>query len=72
MYKRQADRHPRPYSLAAGMCFTLLGLFTLSVAPGFVPILLAVGSCHSAAKVSASRTDCITRPRGEGFGLAEV
>ncbi len=34
-----ADRHPRPYSLAAGMCFTLLGLFTLSVAPGFVPIL---------------------------------
>ena len=38
-----ADRHPRPYSLAAGMCFTLLGRFTLSVAPGFVPILLAVG-----------------------------
>ena len=27
------------------------------------------GSCHSAAKVSASRTDLITRPRGEGFGL---
>ena len=27
------------------------------------------GSCHSAAKVSASRTDCITRPRGEGLGL---
>ena len=30
------------------------------------------GSCHSAAKVSASRTDWITRPRGEGLGLAEV
>ena len=29
------------------------------------------GRCHSAAKVSASRTDWITRPRGEGFGLAE-
>ena len=27
------------------------------------------GSCHSAAKVSASRTDCITRRHGEGFGL---
>ena len=26
------------------------------------------GRCHSAAKVSASRTDWITRPRGEGFG----
>lgn len=38
-----ADRHPRPYSLAVGMCFTLVGLLTLAVAPGFVPILLAVG-----------------------------
>ena len=27
------------------------------------------GSCHSAAKVSASRTDWITRPWGEGLGL---
>ena len=27
------------------------------------------GRCHSAAKVSASRTYFITRPRGEGFGL---
>ena len=27
------------------------------------------GRCHSAAKVSASRTDFITRPKGEGFGL---
>ena len=26
------------------------------------------GSCHSAAKVSASRTDWITRPKGEGLG----
>ena len=26
------------------------------------------GSCHSAAKVSASRTYFITRPKGEGFG----
>ena len=33
---RLADRHPRPYSLAVGMCFTLAGLLALSVAPGFV------------------------------------
>ena len=39
---RYADRHPRPYSLAAGMCFTLAGLFALALAPGFAPILLAV------------------------------
>lgn len=40
---RYADRHPRPYSLAVGMCFTLTGLLTLSVAFGFGLILLAVG-----------------------------
>lgn len=38
-----ADRHPRPYSLAIGMCFTLAGLLMLSVAPGFGFILAAVG-----------------------------
>lgn len=38
-----ADRHPRPYSLAGGMCFTLIGLVALAVAPGFGWILLAVG-----------------------------
>ena len=35
---RYADRHPRPYSLAAGMCFTLAGLFALALAPGFAPV----------------------------------
>ena len=37
-----ADRPPQPYSLAAGMCFTLLGLVALAFAPGFAPILLSV------------------------------
>ena len=37
-----ADRHPQPYSLAAGMCFTLLGLLALAFAPSFLVILLAV------------------------------
>lgn len=37
-----ADRHPQPYSLAAGMCFTLLGLVALAFAPGLAPILLSV------------------------------
>lgn len=40
---RMADRHPRPYSLAVGMCFTLTGLLVLAVASGFVFILIAVG-----------------------------
>ena len=32
-----ADRHPQPYSLAAGMCFTLLGLVALAFAPVLRP-----------------------------------
>ena len=37
-----ADRHPQPYSLALGMCFTLAGLLALAFAPGFIAILLSV------------------------------
>ncbi len=37
-----ADRHPQPYSLAAGMCFTLAGLVALAFSPGFAPLLLSV------------------------------
>lgn len=36
------DRHPKPYSLAAGMGFTLAGLFILAWADNFLLILLAV------------------------------
>ncbi len=39
---RYADSHPQPYSLSAGMCFTLAGLLLLAVASGFAAILLAV------------------------------
>ena len=37
-----ADRHPQPYSLAAGMCFTLCGLVALAFSPNFGLILLSV------------------------------
>jgi len=36
------DRKPKPYSLPAGMAFTLVGLLLLSVAPTYGAILLAV------------------------------
>ncbi len=36
------DRKPQPYSLAAGMCFTLVGLVLLSRADSFPLILVAV------------------------------
>ena len=37
-----ADRRPRPYSLAWGMCFTLVGLVQLAWAASFASILVAV------------------------------
>mgnify|MGYP002672072784 CR=1 FL=1 len=37
-----ADRRPQPYSLSAGMCFTLIGLLLLAFAGNFGLILVAV------------------------------
>ena len=37
-----ADRHPQPYSLSLGMCFTLVGLLALAFATNFLLILLSV------------------------------
>ena len=37
-----ADKHPRPYALSVGMCFTLMGLLLLAFADNFVLIILAV------------------------------
>ena len=37
-----ADRHPQPYSLSVGMCFTLCGLVALAFAPNLGLILLSV------------------------------
>lgn len=37
-----ADRHPRPYALSVGMCFTLTGLMLLAFANNYLAILIAV------------------------------
>jgi FSR family fosmidomycin resistance protein-like MFS transporter len=37
------DRNPKPYSLAGGMCFTLIGLVLLSRANSFPLVLVCVG-----------------------------
>lgn len=37
-----ADRHPRPYALSIGMCFTLTGLLLLAFANNYLAILIAV------------------------------
>jgi FSR family fosmidomycin resistance protein-like MFS transporter len=38
-----SDRHHRPYLLALGMGVTLVGLLTLSRAPGYATVLIAAG-----------------------------
>lgn len=37
-----ADKHPRPYALSVGMCFTLIGLLLLAFAENYFIILMAV------------------------------
>ena len=37
-----ADRHPRPYALSYGMCFTLIGLLLLAFATNLTMLLIAV------------------------------
>ena len=47
---------------------TLLGWWRPREVSGPARLSHSRGRCHSAAKVSASRTDCITRRHGEGLG----
>ncbi|HUK65860.1 MAG TPA: MFS transporter [Anaeromyxobacteraceae bacterium] len=66
------DRRPRPFSLATGMGFTLLGLLLLSVAPRFSILLLAaavVGLGSSVFHPEASRVVRIAS--GGHYGLAQ-
>jgi len=66
------DRRPRPYSLAAGMSFTLTGLLLLSVASSFPMILLAaalVGMGSSIFHPEASRLARLAS--GGRHGLAQ-
>lgn len=37
-----ADKHPRPYALSVGMCFTLIGLLMLAFSVNYLLILLSV------------------------------
>ena len=54
-----ADRRPQPYSLSAGMCFTLTGLLLLAFASNFFLILLAVAIIGCGSSVFPSGTNSI-------------
>ncbi|MDR3620867.1 MAG: MFS transporter [Paludisphaera borealis] len=64
------DRRPRPYSLASGMVFTLVGLLLLSVADSFPKILLAAGLVGMGSSVfhpEASRVARLASGGRHGF-----
>ncbi|HET6411201.1 MAG TPA: MFS transporter [Anaeromyxobacter sp.] len=66
------DRRPLPYSLAAGMCFTFLGLFLLSRAPGFSFVLLAVGFVGLGSAIFHPESSRVARMASGGrYGLAQ-
>lgn len=67
-----ADKHPRPYALSLGMCFTLVGLLLLAFAENYFLILLAVsvvglGSSVFHPTASKSGTDGIGRQEESGL-----
>jgi MFS transporter, FSR family, fosmidomycin resistance protein len=66
------DRRPLPYSLAAGMCFTLGGLVLLSVAPSFPFVLAAVACVGVGSAVFHPESSRVARMASGGrHGLAQ-
>ena len=66
------DRHPRPFSLAAGMGFTLVGLLLLASAGSFPMILVAAGLVGVGSSVFHPESSRMARAASGGrHGLAQ-
>jgi FSR family fosmidomycin resistance protein-like MFS transporter len=66
------DAHPKPYSLAIGMGFTLTGLILLASAPTFLTILVAVALVGVGSAVFHPESSRIARLASGGqHGLAQ-
>ena len=66
------DRYPKPYSLAIGMGFTLVGLLLLSVAGSFPMILVAAGLVGVGSSVFHPESSRMARAASGGrHGLAQ-
>ena len=67
-----ADRRPMPYSLPAGMGFTLAGLLLLSVAPSYGYVLLAAALIGTGSSVFHPESSRVARMASGGrYGLAQ-
>ena len=67
-----SDKHPRPYGLAMGMCFTLTGLLLLSWANSFMAVLLAVAFVGVGSSVLHPESSKVARlASGGAKGMAQ-
>jgi FSR family fosmidomycin resistance protein-like MFS transporter len=60
------DKHPLPYSLPIGMCFTLAGLLLLSVAPSYPILLLSVALIGCGSSVFHPESSRVARMASGG------
>jgi MFS transporter, FSR family, fosmidomycin resistance protein len=66
------DKHPKPYSLSAGMCFTLVGIVTLAFAPNYRSVLVAAALIGAGSAIFHPESSRIARLASGGrHGLAQ-
>ncbi len=67
-----SDKHPRPYGLVIGMCFTLTGLLLLSMADSFPLVLLSVAFVGVGSSVLHPESSKVARlASGGAKGMAQ-
>jgi FSR family fosmidomycin resistance protein-like MFS transporter len=66
------DRHPKPYSLSVGMCFTLIGMVTLAFAPNYGSVLASAALIGAGSAIFHPESSRIARLASGGrHGLAQ-
>jgi FSR family fosmidomycin resistance protein-like MFS transporter len=66
------DKHPKPYSLSIGMCFTLVGMVTLALAPNYMSVLAAAALIGAGSSIFHPESSRIARLASGGrHGLAQ-
>jgi MFS transporter, FSR family, fosmidomycin resistance protein len=66
------DKHPQPYSLSVGMCFTLVGMVLLAFAPNYLSVLAAAALIGAGSSIFHPESSRIARLASGGrHGLAQ-
>jgi len=66
------DKHPKPYSLSLGMCFTLMGIVILAFAPNYADVLAGAALIGAGSEIFHPESSRIARLASGGrHGLAQ-